>query len=101
MFLDDLDTPALLLDSGKVEFKCAQMRSRMEAHGVAMRPHVKAAKSVEVTQIALDAPTGPITVSTLREAEYFFDHGFRDILYAVGVVPGKVGRIAGLNKRGA
>src|SRR5262249_20504176 len=52
-------------------------------------------------QRALDAPAGPITVSTLREAEYFFDHGFRDILYAVGMVPAKVERIAELTRRGA
>jgi len=62
---------------------------------------VKTAKSIEVTQRALDAPTGAITVSTLREAEYFFDHGFRDILYAVGMVPAKVARVAELTRRGA
>jgi D-serine deaminase-like pyridoxal phosphate-dependent protein len=73
----------------------------VHGHGVILRPHVKTAKSVEVTQRALDAPTGPITVSTLREAEYFFDHGFRDILYAVGMVAHKVPRIAELTRRGA
>jgi D-serine deaminase-like pyridoxal phosphate-dependent protein len=40
-------------------------------------------------------------VSTLREAEYFFDHGFTDFLYAVGIVPQKVARIAELTRRGA
>lgn len=98
---EDIDTPALLLESEKLERNCRRMRERLHVHGVALRPHVKTAKSVEVTQVALDAPTGAITVSTLREAEYFFDHGFQDILYAVGMVPGKVGRVAGLNKRGA
>jgi D-serine deaminase-like pyridoxal phosphate-dependent protein len=101
MFLDDIDTPALLLDSEKLERNCRRMRERLHAHGVVMRPHVKTAKSVEVTQVALDAPAGAITVSTLREAEYFFDYGFRDFLYAVGIVPGKVARVAGLIRRGA
>jgi D-serine deaminase-like pyridoxal phosphate-dependent protein len=77
------------------------MRERIHAQGVALRPHVKTAKNVEVAQAALDAPTGAITVSTLREAEYFFDHGFRDILYAVGIVPGKLRRVVDLVKRGA
>src|SRR3954467_2691370 len=76
------------------------MPPRVHAPGVALRPHVKTAKSVEVTQRALDAPSGPITVSTVREAEYFFDHGFRDILYAVGLAPHKVARLAGLTRRG-
>src|ERR1700682_2405581 len=101
MTFDDLDTPALLLDGEKLERNCRRMRGRLHAHGVVLRPHVKTAKSIEVTQRALDAPAGAITVSTLREAEYFFDHGFRDILYAVGIVPGKVPRVAELIRRGA
>ena len=99
--LQDLDTPALLLDHARLERNCAAMRDRLRPHGVALRPHVKTAKSVEVAQRALDAPSGPITVSTVREAEYFFDHGFRDILYAVGMVAHKVPRLAVLVRRGA
>ncbi len=98
---ENLDTPALLLDADKLDANCRRMRIKMEGHGVALRPHMKTAKNVDVARIALAAPIGPITVSTLREAEYFFDHGFRDILYAVGVVPNKVPRIAALNNRGA
>jgi D-serine deaminase-like pyridoxal phosphate-dependent protein len=96
-----IDTPALLLDAEKLERNCRRMRERVHSQGAMLRPHVKTAKSVEVAQVALDAPAGPITVSTLREAEYFVDHGFRDILYAVGIVPGKVPRIAELIDRGA
>jgi D-serine deaminase-like pyridoxal phosphate-dependent protein len=98
---DSLETPSLLLDAEKLERNCRAMRERLGSHGVALRPHVKTAKNVEVAQRALDAQAGPITVSTLREAEYFFDHGFRDILYAVGIVPGKVARVARLVRRGA
>ena len=101
MSLEHIDTPALLLDADKLEHNCRRMRERLAAHGVQLRPHVKTAKSVEVAQIALGAPSGPITVSTLREAEYFHDHGFTDILYAVGMVPAKVARVAGLVRRGA
>jgi D-serine deaminase-like pyridoxal phosphate-dependent protein len=99
--LDPLDTPTLLLDVVKMERNCVRMHDRIHAHGVALRPHVKTAKNVEVAQAALGAPSGAITVSTLREAEYFFDHGFRDILYAVGIVPGKLRRVVDLTKRGA
>lgn len=99
--LEDLPTPALLLDEAKLDRNCRRMRERLHAQGVMLRPHVKTAKNVEVAQRALDSPAGPITVSTVREAEYFFDHGFRDILYAVGIVPGKVPRLAALARRGA
>ena len=101
MHLERLDTPALLLDAERLERNCERMRRRLQAYGVTLRPHVKTAKSVEVARRALDAPTGPITVSTLREAEQFFEHGFGDILYAVGIVPGKVARIAELIRAGA
>jgi D-serine deaminase-like pyridoxal phosphate-dependent protein len=99
--LEFLATPALLLDAAKLEENCRRMRERLQPFGVQLRPHVKTAKNIEVAQRALGAPTGPITVSTLREAEYFFDHGFRDILYAVGMVPHKVPRVAELTRRGA
>ena len=99
--LESLATPALLLDAGKLDANCRSMRQRLEPHAVVLRPHVKTAKSVEVARCALDAQDGPITVSTLREAEYFFDHGFRDMLYAVGMVPHKVERLARLVRAGA
>jgi D-serine deaminase-like pyridoxal phosphate-dependent protein len=98
---DTIETPALLLDAAKLERNCRSMRERLHALGVPLRPHVKTAKNVEVARAALDAASGPITVSTLREAEYFFDHGFGDILYAVGIVPGKIARVAELINRGA
>lgn len=99
--LGDLDTPALLLDGDKLERNCRRMRERLVPHGVLLRPHVKTAKCADVAAIALGEAAGPITVSTIREAEYFFDHGFRDILYAVGMVAQKVPRLASLVKRGA
>lgn len=99
--LESLETPCLLLDAQKMDANCERMRTRMRSKGVQMRPHVKTAKNIEVAQCALDSAEGPITVSTLREAEYFFDHGFRDFLYAVGMVPSKVARAAALVRRGA
>jgi D-serine deaminase-like pyridoxal phosphate-dependent protein len=61
---------------------------------------VKTAKSHEVAKIALGGAPGPITVSTLKEAEWFFARGFTDILYAVGIAPGKLARAAALRRAG-
>ena len=44
--LDRLDTPALVLDAARLERNCGRMRERIHAQGVALRPHVKTAKSV-------------------------------------------------------
>src|SRR5258708_17397077 len=70
----------------------ARMQSRMDALGVAFRPHVKTAKCVEVARRQRDAGARGITVSTLKEAEQFFAAGFDDILYAVCIPPAKLDR---------
>jgi D-serine deaminase-like pyridoxal phosphate-dependent protein len=68
--------------------------------GVRLRPHFKTAKSADVGRLAASPPDGAITVSTLREAEYFAHHGWRDILYAVGLGPAKLPRAAALVRAG-
>lgn len=94
-----LQTPCLLLDRDRLERNAAAMRARTRGLGVTLRPHVKTPKSVEVARVALGSETGPITVSTLLEAEHFAEHGFRDILYAVGIAPAKLPRLAALQER--
>jgi D-serine deaminase-like pyridoxal phosphate-dependent protein len=91
--LETLETPCLLLDVGRLERNCARMRERAQALGVKLRPHLKTAKSVEVAARAVDGSRA-ITVSTLREAEYFAHRGYRDIVCATAVVPGKLGHAA-------
>jgi D-serine deaminase-like pyridoxal phosphate-dependent protein len=70
--------------------------------GALLRPHVKTHKSVEIWRETVAAGgTRGITVSTLAEAEHFLAGGAGDILYAVGIVPAKIGRVARLLKAGA
>ena len=85
--LSDLKTPALVLDQGVLARNCAAMAARMKRHGVRLRPHVKTAKAARVAEIATAGQFGGITVSTLAEARYFAGQGYRDITYAVGMVP--------------
>jgi len=66
-----LATPALLLDKDRLDRNLGRLSSRMAARGVALRPHMKTAKSIEVARRAYPSLSGPITVSTLAEAEYF------------------------------
>ena len=96
MTLDDLQTPCLVLDLGILKRNLAHMQGAIARHpGVVLRPHMKTAKSIEVARLA--APGfGPITVSTLAEAQYFADAGWRDQIYAVGITPQKLDRAAAL-----
>ena len=101
MKLAQLETPCLLLDEAKLEANVARMRTHLDRLGVTLRPHLKTAKSIDVARRVLRNPDDPITVSTLKEAEYFFGHGIRDILYAVGLTPNKFGHVSTLRQRGA
>jgi D-serine deaminase-like pyridoxal phosphate-dependent protein len=97
--LQDLTTPALLLDLDRVERNCARMRARATILGVALRPHLKTAKSSEIGRLASGGVLGPITASTLAEVEYFAAHGYRDITYAVGIAPQKLYALAAIQER--
>lgn len=99
--LSELETPFLVLERSKLERNCQRMRDKMKTLGVALRPHVKTCKSMEVARIALGGEEGGITVSTLKEAEQFFAAGIRDILYAVCIAPNKLDHAADLRRRGA
>ena len=88
--LPEIATPAFLLDRATVLRNCTRMRDKARASGVAFRPHVKTHKSVEVGRMQHDGSTGPITVSTLAEAEAFAEAGFHDITYAVPIAPSRV-----------
>lgn len=101
MKLSALDTPALILDRSRLEANVARMSERARSLGVDLRPHMKTAKSAEVGRLATAGHSGGITVSTLKEAEYFAEHGFTDMLYGVGISPDKLARVARLQAKGA
>ena len=99
--LQQVETPCLVLERGKLERNIARMRDHLAKLKVGLRPHVKTAKSYDVARLALAGQPGGITVSTLKEAEQFFAHGITDILYAVGITPNKLDHVAALKRRGA
>lgn len=101
MTLDDLPTPCLVLDRLIMTRNIARMAEAVGRHSVALRPHMKTAKSIDVARLALEGQPGGITVSTLAEAEYFSAHGISDILYAVGITPQKLDQVAKLSAAGA
>ena len=98
--LSQLDTPCLVVDRDKVAANAARLKTRLAKLGVPLRLHVKTSKSLEAVDLVLGGRKDPITVSTLKEAEQFFDGGYRDILYAVGFAPNKLARARALQARG-
>jgi D-serine deaminase-like pyridoxal phosphate-dependent protein len=100
MTLDQISTPAALVELSALRGNIARMQERMNALGVALRPHVKTAKSLPIAALQMEAGARGITVSTLKEAEQFFAAGITDILYAVGMPPSKLRQAASLVQRG-
>jgi len=100
MHIDELATPAALIEDSRLARNIARMQSRMDALGVRFRPHVKTSKCVDVARRQLAAGARGITVSTLKEADQFFQAGFEDILYAVSLAPQKVAAALDLRRRG-
>jgi D-serine deaminase-like pyridoxal phosphate-dependent protein len=100
LLLESIPTPALVLDRVRLDRNIARLNARIAKLGVLLRPHVKTAKCIDVASRVFDRKTGPITVSTLAEAEYFAQHGFTDITYAVGLAPDKDERALQLRATG-
>jgi D-serine deaminase-like pyridoxal phosphate-dependent protein len=100
--LEALETPCLLLDRARLEANCRRMREAVRCHGVTLRPHLKTAKSLDVAKAAFGGSDARgVTVSTLDEAAYFVERGLGDQIYAVGIVPDKLARVAELQRSGA
>jgi len=65
------------------------MTARAKSLNVALRPHVKTHKCVEIARVQTAGNAGGIMVSTLAEAAYFLKAGFTDITYGVPIEAGK------------
>ena len=98
--ITDLNTPAALIDTERMQRNILGMQSRMNGLGVAFRPHVKTTKCLPIAKAQIEAGARGITVSTLKEAEQFFAAGVRDILYAVGMAAPKLRQAAKLISEG-
>ncbi|MEU4037365.1 alanine racemase [Streptomyces collinus] len=98
--LADPDTPFAVVDVHRARRNIERLARRADHLGVTLRPHVKTAKSLDVAALLNDGTPGPVTVSTLAEAEAFADGGYTDITYAVGIAPHKLPRVIALLRRG-
>ncbi|MCX8569546.1 MULTISPECIES: DSD1 family PLP-dependent enzyme [Hyphomicrobiales] len=97
--LASLQTPSLVLDETIMLRNIARLDDKLARLGVAGRPHLKTVKSVDAARRVMRKAKAA-TVSTLREAEVFFDAGIKDILYCVGITPQKLPRVLALHARG-
>ena len=99
MKIDELKTPAFLVDLPKLKSNIRAMQERARTHGVRLRPHVKTHKTAEIARLQTPEEASGITVSTLAEARFFQKAGFDDITYAFPITPNKLDEAAELTGR--
>lgn len=99
-WLNDVETPYLLIDETRMLRNIDRLYRRIEGLGSRVRPHLKTLRSLEAARHLIRDAAAPATVSTLAEAEAFADAGYTNLLYAVGIAPHKLPRIAALMQRG-
>jgi D-serine deaminase-like pyridoxal phosphate-dependent protein len=75
-------TPALVVDEAILGTNLVRAARFTSDLGVALRPHVKTHKSIEIARRQRAAGAVGITVATLSEAEVFATAGFDDIFVA-------------------
>ena len=69
MKLDDLETPAALVDVARMEANLRRAAEYCRAHGLAWRPHAKTHKTPELAAEQVRLGAAGVTVATPREAE--------------------------------
>lgn len=84
--LDEIPTPALILDLDRLERNLRRMGERAARLGVALRPHIKTHKCLEIARLQRDLGCSGLTVSTLHEARLFAEHGFDNLTWAFPVI---------------
>ncbi len=100
MNVHDLDTPTPVIDLDVVEHNVHRAQAYANAHGFALRPHIKTHKLPELAHLQLRAGAKGITCQKIGEAEMMADTGITDILISYNIVGrAKLERLRSLARR--
>ena len=95
-----IQTPALVVDLDILERNIARMADHAKTHNIALRPHAKTHKSVEIAKRQLAAGALGICCAKLGEAEALAAGGIDSILLTSPVVTDAgIARVMALNER--
>jgi D-serine deaminase-like pyridoxal phosphate-dependent protein len=96
MKINDLITPALLIEKNTLLQNIKNMAIKAHNHKVRLRPHIKTHKCLEIANLQREHGATGITVSTLGEASTFIENGFTDVTLAYPIIPDKFPRLGEL-----
>ena len=87
MRVEDLDTPALLVDLDGLEDNLDRYQRYFDEHGIGLRPHIKTHKCVAMAHLQMRRGAIGITCQKLGEAEVMVAGGVdRDILIPYNII---------------
>ena len=97
MTIDELETPAVLVDLDVMESNIARLADYAREHDLCLRPHTKTHKIPSLARMQVQAGSHGITVAKSGEAEVMAAAGLDNILIAYPILGSmKLGRIAQL-----
>ena len=95
-----LNTPVLVLDRDQLDANIAAMQALADAHNVALRPHAKTHKSVDIARRQIAAGAVGLCCAKIGEAEVLADGGITGLLITSPVAaPAAIVRLAVLAGR--
>lgn len=82
---ESVKTPTIILNEEQAKKNLHRIADKAAAKNVRFRPHFKTHQSANIGEWFRGAGVSAITVSSVSMAEYFADHGWKDILIAFPV----------------
>ncbi len=97
----EITTPALVVDTERLERNLHGMADSAAARGIRLRPHAKTHKTAEIARLQLGMGAAGLTVATISEAEKFAAAGVTDLFIAYPLWPSRqrLARLAALTER--
>lgn len=83
---ETLPTPSLLLDKERLTANIERMQKVCTENGVALWPHIKTHKCIEIARMQLEAGAAGVTCAKIGEAEAMLGSGVRRIFIAHSLV---------------
>jgi len=99
MRLTDIPTPAVLVESSRLERNLDRMQQAANAHGLRLRPHAKTHKSPYIASMQIERGATGICCAKLGEAEVFADARIEDICLPYPLHPSNADRVFALADR--
>jgi D-serine deaminase-like pyridoxal phosphate-dependent protein len=100
MRIDELETPAAVVDLDRLERNIARLQAYLDERAIANRPHIKTHKIPEIAHMQLAAGAVGVTCQKLGEAEIMAQAGVKNILITYNLLgASRLERLVRLRRR--